>query len=230
MTGKKVAFLEDFVTERRKHLIRSIAEQRTRYITVALEDIYQSQNASAVLRSCDCFGVQDVHIIDNHHHFEINPDVTKGSNKWLTLYNYWKDKNNTLKAIGDLRNAGYRIVATLPQSNATTIEEFDFEDGKFALFFGNEHRGLSQTVIDVADEFIRIPMVGFTQSLNISVSAAITIYQITSQMRKSGINWQLPEKEKEELKLLWLKKSLRKPEIILKEFSLKSSKNQQIDN
>ena len=230
MISKQVTYLENFVTDRRKDLIRRIADNRTRYITVVLEDIYQSQNASAVLRSCDCFGIQDVHIIDNHNHFEINPDVTKGSNKWLTLSKYAYDANNSITAINELRNKGYRIVATLPRHMNTAIEEFDLEAGKFALFFGNEHRGLSRTMIDSADEFIRIPMVGFTQSLNISVSAAIILYQMTSKIRNSSLDWQLTRDEKEELKLSWLKKSLRKPEIILREFLIKSSKNQQIDN
>ena len=191
-----------------------------------MEDIYHSQNASAVLRSCESFGIQDVHIIDNYQTFTINPDVTKGSNKWLTLHKYIKSGSNTLSAIDTLKKNGYRIIATLPGSKATSIEQLDIEKGKIALLFGNEHRGLSDHAIENADESVRIPTLGFTQSLNISVSAAIILYQLSTRLRNSSVSWKLSAKERNELKLLWLKKSLRKPEIILKEFFLKSANKQ----
>lgn len=226
MISKQIDFLENFVSERRKELIRSIVEFRTRYIAVALEDIYQSQNASAVLRSCDCFGIQDIHIIDNYKNFDINPEVTKGSNKWLTLKKYTIEKDNTRPAINNLRKKNYRIVATLPGYKRTTIEQFDVHAGKFALFFGNEHNGLSKTMIDLADDFIYIPTTGFTQSLNISVSVAIILYEMTKRLRNSATQWHLTPEEKNELRLAWLKKSLRKPEIILKDFLSKTINNQ----
>lgn len=230
MISKQIAFLESFVSDRRKNLIETIANFRTRYLTVVLEDIYQSQNASAVLRSCESFGVQDVHVIDNNLNFGINPDVTKGSNKWLTIHKYVKRDNNTIAAIDTLKRLGYRIIATSPGNEATSIEQFEVEAGKFALFFGNEHRGLSETTNNRADGCVRIPTFGFTQSLNISVSAAVVLYLMTNKLRNSAIDWKLSAREKNELKLLWLKKSLRKPEIILKEFLLKSANKQPFGN
>jgi len=182
---------------------------RTRYITVVLEDIYQPQNASAVLRTCDCFGIQDIHIIENRNQYKLNPDVTLGSDKWLNLIRYRKYADNTIEAINDLKKSGYRIIATTPSGKSQNLDDFDIHKGKAALFFGAELNGLTDKVLINADEFLEIPMYGFTRSYNISVSAAIILYNITARLRVSRINWQLPEDERIELKLRWIKNSLK---------------------
>src|SRR4030042_2486900 len=170
MKEKLIKYLEQFVTERRLQLINRVLSQRTRYITVVLEDIYQSHNASAVLRSCDCFGIQDVHIIENRNTYQLNPDVALGSNKWLTLYKYTREQNNTATALTKLKKTGYRIVATTPHANGCPLQEFDLHKGKTALVFGTELEGLTGNATTMADEFLTIPMAGFTESLNISVT------------------------------------------------------------
>lgn len=218
MKEKLISYLESFISQNRVAVINKIINNRTRYISVVLEDIYQAQNASAVLRSCDCFGIQDVHIIENNNKYQVNPDVSLGSDKWLSLYKYSGKENNTLTAIQKLRIDGYRIVATMPGKHDELLENFDLTAGKTALFFGTELKGLSQDVIDHADEFVKIPMYGFTQSFNISVSAAIILYHLTEKLRTSSLNWQLEKNEMLNLKLQWYKNSIKKAEMIEKEF------------
>jgi len=190
-----IIHFEKFVLERRKNLIDSLIQFRTRYITVVLEDIFQPQNASAVLRTCDCFGIQDVHIIENRNKYTINPDVALGSNKWLTLTKYNHSEKNSVSAINILKEKGYRIVATSPHKNDTNLEDYDLNKGKTALVFGTELKGLSDDILDNADEFLQIPMFGFTESFNISVSAAIILHHLTYNLKKSGIDWHLTENE-----------------------------------
>ena len=139
---------------------------RTRYLTVVLEDIFQSQNASAVLRTCDCFGIQDVHIIENRNPYEINPDVELGSAKWLNMNRYNKSGHNTLEAFTELRKKGYKIIATSPHKNDLMIQDLPIEH-KIALVFGSEREGLSDIALQNADAFVKIPMYGFTESFNI---------------------------------------------------------------
>lgn len=211
-------YLSGFVTEKRNEQFNKVLNHRSRYISVALEDIYQPHNASAVLRTCDCFGVQDVHIIENNNRFNVEDGVAMGSSKWLSLKQYNKDKNNTQTAIQQLKSQGYRIVATTLHERETDLEQFNISDGKFVLFFGTELTGLSTDVIQNADEFLKISMYGFTESFNISVSVAIILHHLTSQLRKSDLLWHLSNEEKEILKIDWLKKTIKKPELIIKRF------------
>ncbi|MCG8410464.1 MAG: RNA methyltransferase [Bacteroidales bacterium] len=218
MEKELIQFLTQFVTENRADLFEKVLNKRTRYITVALEDIYQSQNASAVLRTSDCLGLQDVHIIENNNEYTINPDVALGSSKWLNLYKYNEKENNTLAAIKKLKAEGYRIVATTPHTEDVNLENFDIEKGKFALFFGTEQNGLSDLMIENADEYLKIPMYGFTESFNISVSAAVILHHLTSKLRNSGIAWELTQNEKLPIKLTWLKQTIKMSSQLIDEF------------
>ncbi|OFX83299.1 MAG: RNA methyltransferase [Bacteroidetes bacterium GWF2_33_16] len=218
MSKELIDFLKEFLLEERYRNFQQVLSNRTNYINIVLEDIYQSQNASAVLRTADCFGIQTVHIIENKHSFQINPDVTLGSSKWLNLNKYSLQSDNTKNALNDLKASGYRIIATVPNKDCTELDNFDLKKGKVALFFGTELTGLSDEVINKADEFLKIPMVGFTESFNISVSAAIILYELTRKLRLSDINWQLSDEEKDIILLEWLKQTLRKPELLIKKF------------
>jgi tRNA (guanosine-2'-O-)-methyltransferase len=213
-----VEYLSDFVTEKRYEGFISVLNQRTNYITVALEDIYQSQNANAVLRTCDCFGIQNVHIIENQNQYQINPDVSLGSSKWLNLNFYNREENNTINAINTLRAQGYRIVATTPHTDDVNLEEFDLEKGKFALFFGSELPGLSNLMLDNADEYLKIPMYGFTESFNISVSAAICLHYLRLKLNNSNIEWGININEKNEILFNWLMQSIKSSDQILRDF------------
>lgn len=226
MNTQLIPYLESFITEKRKKIFDTLVNYRTRYITVALEDIYQSHNASAVLRSCDCFGIQDVHILENRNEYEVNPDIALGADKWLNLVR-WKSSDNTItKALNSIRDKGYRIVATTPHHSDTNLEDFNLEPGPVALLFGTELRGLSERILSRADEFLKIPMFGFTESLNISVSAAIILQNLTSRLHKSDLNWQLSSEEKNEIKLAWLRKSIKNSNAIEREFLSKDIRNQ----
>lgn len=218
MNDSLLEYLSGFVSERRKELFAKIVAMRTRYITVAIEDVYQSHNASAVLRTCDCLGVQDVHIIENYNTFETNPEVALGASNWLTIHKYNYGENSSSEAIKRLKDGGYRIVATSPHINEVHLEDFSLDKGRTALFFGTEKEGLSQAALKHADEFLRIPMRGFTESFNISVSAAIILYQLTGKLHKSDIRWELTKTETEEVMLEWLRKSIKRADLLEKEF------------
>jgi len=190
-------------------LFKQVLNQRTRYITLVLEDIYQSHNASAVLRSCECFGVQDVHIIENKNEYRVNPEIVMGATKWLNLTKYKGKEFNTPDAVSDLKARNYRIVATTTREGSIPIEKFNINKGKFALFFGTELTGLTEAMLEEADEFVRIPMAGFTDSLNISVSAAIILHYLTLKLHRSKVEWKLSEDEKDQIMIRWLNKSIK---------------------
>ena len=213
-----VEYLSGFVTPKRFELFESVIAERTRYMTVLLEDIYQSQNASAVLRTCDCVGIQDVHIVEESNRYEINPDVSLGSNQWLTMYYYNEGGRNIGRAVDELKARGYRIVATSPHVKGTTPENFDLGKGKFALVFGTELSGLSDRALELAEEYIQIPMVGFTESYNISVSAALLLYSLRKRLEGSGIDWKIAREERTPVLLSWLRSSIRMSEQIERKF------------
>ena len=217
-------FLSGYLTENRRKLFDKVVRYRTRHITVVLEDIYQPHNASAVLRSADLTGIQDVHIIENRNKYQVNPEVAMGSSKWLNLIKYNEQENNTLAAYDALRKAGYRIVATTPHKNDQMLDDISIQ-GKMALVFGTELKGLSETAIAHADEYLRIPMYGFTESYNISVSAALTLFTLTEKMRKSAVPWQLSEEEKLDILVEWAKRTIKHAELFEKDF-LEKRKNQ----
>lgn len=209
--------LLQFISENKRNLFDQIIQYRTKHITIVLEDIFQSQNASAVLRTCDCFGIQDIHIIENEHEYEINPDVAIGSYKWLSLHKYNTAENNTIDTFNTLRKQGYRIVATSPHKNDCMLDELNI-DSKVALVFGTELKGLSDIAIQNADEFVKIPMYGFTESFNISVSAAIMLHHFTEKLRKSTINWGLSGEEKIDIKLNWVRNIIKRSDLLEREF------------
>jgi tRNA (guanosine-2'-O-)-methyltransferase len=206
---KYIEYLEQFVTEKRKGLFKKVLDERTRHFTVAIEDIYQPHNASAVVRSCEIFGIQDVHVIQNKYKSYASNQVAKGAQKWLD-FNLFKEKdtNNTLACIDNLRSKGYQIIATTPHNDSCVLQDFDISQ-KAAFFFGVEKEGLSKDVMENADGYLKIPMVGFTESLNISVAAAIILQSMNEKLKKSDVNWQLSAIEKNELYLEWLQKSIK---------------------
>lgn len=198
--------------------MEKIIRNRTRYITVVLEDIFQPHNASAVLRTCECLGIQDVHIIENRNKYNVNPDVVLGSDKWITLKKYDADEWTTPEIISQLRSDGYRIIATSLSGKEKSLNEFELDENRIALFFGTELTGLTKTVLDQADDHLKIPIYGFTDSYNISVSAAIILYDLVNRMHNSEIHWQLSQAEKNKILLQWLKNSIKSSDLLIKEF------------
>lgn len=214
---KLLAYLEDYLTDKRKDTFAKVLSNRTRHFTVVLEDIYQPHNASAVVRTCDIFGVQDIHVIENRYVNRVSKYVAKGSQKWITSKRYKSDGNNTQICINNLKNKGYQIIGTSPHYNSSLLENFDFTK-KSAFVFGAEAEGISDTIKEQADGFLKIPMVGFTESLNISVAAAIILQDVTTKLRNSDVNWQLSQEEKETLYFDWVKKTIKNVEKIEKHY------------
>ncbi|TVZ51513.1 TrmH family RNA methyltransferase [Dokdonia sp. Hel_I_53] len=204
MNQQLLDHLQEFLTPRRKMLFDRVIPMRTRHITVAVEDVYQLHNTSAVIRSCESFGIQDVHVIEEVNSKRIDREIAMGAQKWVDVHRHTSTKN----CIHNLREQGYKIAATTPHKKAQTLQDFSVNQ-KTAIFFGRETEGLSDLVLDEADDFIYIPMVGFTESLNISVSAAITLQHLMDDLRKSKINWRLSPTAQFELKLEWTRKMIK---------------------
>ena len=205
---KRLNYFETFLTDKRKNLFKRVIENRTKHFTVVLEDIFQPHNASAVVRTCDIFGIQNIHIIENKYTNKVSRHVAKGSQKWISSKRYKSDGNNTKICIDNLREKGYQIIATTPHNNSCLLHEFDISK-KTAFVFGVESEGVSDDVKEQADGFLKIPMVGFTESLNISVAAAIILQDVTTKLRESTINWQLKDQEKKVLYFDWVKKTIK---------------------
>ena len=211
--SKLLAYLENFITETRKNRFTEIIANRTNHFTVAIEDVFQMHNTSAVIRSCEVFGVQQAHLIEQRFGKRLDAKIAMGAQKWVDTFRY----ENTQNCIDSLREKGYQIVATTPHNDAFLLSDFDISK-KSAFFFGTEKAGLSKLVLDQADTYLKIPMVGFTESLNISVCAAIILQQLTEKLRKSDVAWQLTEDEKKAIRIEWTKKSIRSIDYILKQF------------
>ncbi|MDX1601967.1 MAG: RNA methyltransferase [Salinimicrobium sediminis] len=209
---KLLEYLESFLTESRQELFKKVLSLRTNHFTVATQDVYQLHNTSAVIRSCDVFGVQNVHVVEEVNLKKIDREIAMGAQKWVDINRY----TSTEDCIDTLRNEGYRIIATSPHKG-TMLQDFDISRPA-ALFFGRETEGLSEEVLEEADEFLQIPMVGFTESLNISVSAAIILQDVTARLRRSEINWQLSEEEQIFKRLDWAKKNLKNSAEIISRF------------
>lgn len=196
--------LESYLTESRREKFKRVIAQRTKHFTVATEDVYQLHNTSAVIRSCDVFGIQEVSIVEEQNTKRIDREIAMGAQKWVDLNRYHSVKS----CITDLKQQGYQIIATTPHTNDCNLEDFDVTK-KSCFFFGRETEGLSKEVLNAADGFLKIPMVGFTESLNISVSAAIILQHVTSKLKNSAIDWALTPEEQYEKRLDWCKKTIK---------------------
>jgi len=208
-----LAYLEEIITPERKERFIEILEERTKYITVAVEDVFQVHNASAVVRSCEVFGVQEAHLITQKYGDQLDKEIAMGAQQWVDVHRY----SSTNDCIKKLKEKGYKIIATTPHNDSCLLDDFKIND-KVALFFGTEKLGLSEEVIQQADGYLKIPMNGFTESLNISVSAAIILQALTTKLRKSSIAWELTADEKREKQLDWSKKSIKSIDAILKRY------------
>ncbi|HRZ74246.1 MAG TPA: RNA methyltransferase, partial [Flavobacterium sp.] len=203
-TIEYLTFLEGFLTENRKSKFLEILQLRTQHFTVAIEDVFQMHNTSAVMRSCEVFGVQEVHVVEQKYGKKIDTEIAMGAQKWVDIKQYPSIQN----CISGLREKGYQIIATTPHTDSCLLEDFDISK-KAAFFFGTEKDGLSEEVMQQADGFLKIPMVGFTESLNISVAASIILQSVTQRLRNSSINWQLSEEEIFLKRIDWAKKTIK---------------------
>lgn len=214
-----LAHLESIITVNRKATFEKVLSRRTRHFTVVLEDIYQKHNTSAVVRSCDIFGIQDIHIIENKYNSYVSNQVAKGAQKWIDFNEYNTKIYNTQTCIDTLRKSDYQIIATTPHNDSCLLQDFDITK-KSAFVFGVEKAGVSDKMIKEADGYLKIPMVGFTESLNVSVAAAIILNDLTTRLRDSNVQWQLSEDEKNEKRLDWCKKTIHNVDKIIERYNI----------
>lgn len=203
-----VAYLGQYITAHKKSAIERVLAQRTRFFTVVLEDIFKPHNASAVLRTCDCFGIQDIHLIEKTDTYKVNPFVTRGAAQWVDLHKYYTQEGSAVDdCFGRLRSEGYIIYGTSPAPDSLSIHDLPLiPNQKVALVFGNEHEGISEEVKSKVDGLVHIPMRGFTESFNISVSASIFLYELMKRANEMEIpDFQLSDQECDELRLRWYK-------------------------
>ena len=196
------------VTEERWAKIQQVVDLRNKSLCTVMEGIYDKGNTSAVMRSAEAFGYYQFHHIELQEKFKESKRVTKGADKWL-LQKKWSD---TKSCIQNLKDEGFKIYVTHLE-NGRPIEDLDFS-GPVALCFGNELKGASPELTDLADERVFLPMNGFVQSFNISVAAALCYYHIHKEHKK-GHSGQLSPAEKEQLWALYLLKSSKNPELYL---------------
>lgn len=205
--------LAEFVSQDRREKIEWVLQRRTRHLTVALEDVYQPHNASAVLRSCDCFGVQDVHIVEQDNTYQVNPNVALGASKWLSLIRYREAEGNAAACVAALKERGYDLVAATPHNEDCLVEDLEI-DRPLAVFFGTEDEGLSADTLACMDRYVKIPMFGFTESFNVSVSAALILRELVRRLRTAAVDWSLDEQEKLDLRLQWYRTVVRGSDLI----------------
>ena len=213
MNQELLTYLEHFITEERKERFLQVISARTNHFTVAMEDVFQMHNTSAVVRTCEVFGVQQAHSIEGRFGKRLDAKIAMGAQKWVDVFRY----NDTQSCIDALRTQGYQIVATTPHKDAYFLNDFDISK-KSAFFFGTEKEGLSEQVLSQADTYLKIPMVGFTESLNISVAVAIVLQQLTDKLRRSKVAWQLTDEERLSTLINWTKKSIRNVKDVLKRY------------
>lgn len=202
--------LRALLGEERLARLQDVLAGRTRDLTVVLENLYDSHNLSAVLRTADAFGVQEVHVIDREGDFAITRKITRGAHKWLDIVVHTGD-SGTADCVRLLRGRGYRLLAATLAEDAVPLGELDLS-GRVALVFGNEHEGITEGMARACDSAYVIPMRGFVQSFNVSVSAAITL-----QHARAARAWPtLDEADAASVLELWMGRSLKQTERVLR--------------
>jgi len=215
-------FLKNYMTDERSERFQEVLKNRTRHFTVVVEDLHKERNASAIVRTCDCFGIQDVYVIENNNEYLLSEGISKGADKWVNVNIYDNFPDNTGQCLSDLRSMGYQIIATSPNKSENNLEAFDISK-KTAFIFGGEKDGLSERAMEEADGFISIPMYGFTESFNISVAGALLLYNVMSKLHKSKLNWHLEPSEMIVLQLEWTIKTIASSEQLISKYMEKRS-------
>ena len=208
---ERLDYMTRFITDERRDVLQRTVSQRTHYMRILTENMFHPQNASAIMRHCEAFGIQQIHTVEDRCKFDPSVNIVRGTQKWVDVEHH----ETTTEALKALKSEGYRIVATTPHRCSATPETFDVTKGKFVLVFGTEHAGISDEVIEAADEFLMIPMCGMVESLNVSASAAILIYMLSERIRQSVDGWQLTDAEQLKLLTRWTMSSVRDYEGIL---------------
>lgn len=201
------------LTDERIQLFEKIIAQRTNHLTIISEDIFQEHNASAIVRTCDSFGIQTLHLIETRNTYQVHEGISRGSNQWVTLEHHYSEGKTTTEILNQLKLRGYKIAATSPHAIEYDIFNVPI-DQPLALLFGAEKKGITHEGMENADYLVRIPMYGFAESLNVSVAAAITLNELRNRLNHSSISWQLSKKDKLDTLLSWCRKHIKSSELI----------------
>ena len=207
MSERLYEILCEHLTPRKRVLFDEMANNRTRYFTAVLEDIYQAQNTSAILRSAEAWAMQDLHVVENEHSFAHHRRIAKGAKDWLSVHRYNERTNNSEVCLRNLKSRGYKIAVTALREDSVPLAELDLSS-PVAIVLGTELTGASETALKMADQKVIIPMYGFTESLNVSVAAGVIFNFISGEIRKRNLSWQLSAEEKLALKIQWAKKTI----------------------
>ena len=216
MKAEILEHLYEMLSDNKYELFEKIASDRTKYLTVVMENVHHDHNASAVLRTCDCFGIQEMHVIEKDVQYEIQRDIARGSGRWIDLHQYNQGENPTIDCIKTLKSQGYKIVATSPRREAVPIHKISL-DQPVALVFGTEFTGISDDVVQLADEFTTIPMYGFTESFNVSVSVGLALQNMRQRLEEMEIDFRVSEEEQLDIKIKWAASLLRNGDEVLRE-------------
>lgn len=205
-----------FLTDVRKNKIENVLSKRCSKIPIILEDIYDAGNIFAVFRSAESLGFQHVHLIEQEIERKKLPNRSRrNSQKWLSIH----DWHSTTKCIHHLRSENFKIAAT-DVSASMGIDEIDFSRPT-AVLFGNEHHGVQQNTLEMADYVFKVPMQGFTESFNISVAVAISLYHIYQERQHSpGGHADLSNDDKKNLRARFYLRSYEHAEQLLKKGKL----------
>ncbi len=221
-----INYLKEFISYNRFTLFKKIVEERTRYISVLIENIYQSHNASAIVRTCEALGVQDLYVFERKNSFSPNEEIALGSNKWINIYKYNEQDHSIKQLVDQLKQNNYRIIATSLSPKSKSLYDLNMEQGKIIFLFGTEISGLSEEAISLSDEMIKIPIYGFTESFNVSVSVGIILNYVANQLRIRDIPFHLSKEEKEQILIQWLVQSIPSGDKILDNFLIKHSRQE----
>ena len=206
-------YLQQFLTDERLSKIKHFSKESSDFVLPVMEDVYQFRNAAAIVRSVEACGFHHVVALEEENVFNPNLKVTKGAETWVQV----EKMPNNLDSLKEIKSRGYRILAVSPEKNATMLPDYEVKE-PIALVFGTELEGVSDEILDFADETLAIPMFGFTKSFNVSVAAAICMYELKQKLIKSGIEYQLSDEKLLELKIRWAKNSIKSSEQILERF------------
>lgn len=206
-------YLKQFLTEERLQKIEHFAEESSDFVLPVLEDVYQFRNAAAIVRSVEACGFHKVIALEEENVFDPNLRVTKGADTWVEV----EKMPATIQSLKDIKKRGYKILAVSPAKNASMLPDYQVTE-PIALVFGNELEGVSDDVLEFADETLAIPMYGFTKSFNVSVAAAICMYELKQKLLKSGLDYKLSEEKKMKMKIRWAVNSIRSGEEIFTKY------------
>ncbi|WP_374450815.1 TrmH family RNA methyltransferase [Cloacibacterium normanense] len=206
-------YLKQFLTDERLSKIEHFSQESSDFVLPVMEDVYQFRNAAAIVRSVEACGFHHVVALEEENVFNPNLKVTKGAETWVKV----EKMPNNLDSLKEIKNRGYKILAVSPENNATMLPDYEVNE-PIALVFGTELEGVSDEILDFADETLAIPMFGFTKSFNVSVAAAICMYELKQKLMKSGIDYKLSDEKLLEMKIRWTVNSIRSGEELLERF------------